>query len=169
MIQLHRPVPPWIAIASIFSITALPVIAQTSVFKCTDDQGNVEYSDQQCDISAETIPLHIPSINTDSEATKPAPLQVKSWTCVADGAWMYVRGEVVNRSDAALEKVLAVGVFRDTFGNLLKTSEAFITLSPLQPGRSSPFEVGVRKTSRMTTCSLSFKELRGTPIPASMF
>jgi hypothetical protein len=89
------------------------------------------------------------------------PLEVQSWRCDTEYGYIFVTGEVKNVSSRKLENVTAVGEFRTSSGELVKSEEALLQYNPIMPGQSSPFKAGGTENPQATKCNLAFKYLLG--------
>jgi hypothetical protein len=96
-----------------------------------------------------------------SAAPEPPPLEVQSWRCEKEYGYIFVTGEVKNVSSRKLENVTAVGEFRTTSGELVKSEDALLEYNPIMPGQSSPFKAGGTENPVATKCNLAFKYLLG--------
>lgn len=60
---------------------------------------------------------------------------------------------------------MAVGVFKDSQGRVIKKADALIDYDPLMPGQSSPFEALTSGNPLIERCSLRFRTYGGKPLP----
>jgi hypothetical protein len=104
------------------------------------------------------------SISRDS--SRP-PLQLVSWRCFKEYGYVFVAGEVKNVSSGPLENVLAVGQFKTSSGELVKSTDALLGYNPILVGQTSAFKSGGTDNSEISNCGLSFKHLFGGEIAYS--
>ena len=96
-------------------------------------------------------------------------LEIQSFRCTTDSqiGFVYIRGEVKNISNGRLDHVMAVGTWRTSAGEFIRSDDALIDYDPIMPGQISPFETIGTYNPQMSKCSLAFKELLGGEIPTT--
>jgi hypothetical protein len=68
-----------------------------------------------------------------------------------------IHGEVQNTSDIPAEQVQAVASFYDKNGNFLKSAHGYASLTPLAPGKVSPFTILLVGHDDFATYKIDFK------------
>jgi hypothetical protein len=115
-------------------------------------------------IIAMISPSSSSTINSTTSTSGEPVLELMSMNTYTEYGYHHITGEVKNISTENLENVMAVGVFKDSEGNVIKTAEALIEFDPLLPGQSSPFEVLDTYHPSVTSGSVTFTTLWGTPL-----
>ena len=67
----------------------------------------------------------------------PAPLKISSWKCTHAYGFMTIEGEVLNRSDKAIDNLVAVGGFTTQDDEFVKSATGMVEYQPLLPGQRS--------------------------------
>ncbi len=109
--------------------------------------------------SSNSASNHAPSASQPNDYSP--PLEVQSWRCTKEYDFVFVVGEVKNVSGRRLENVLAVGEFRTSSGELVKTEDALLDYNPILSGQTSPFKAGGTDNPEIKGCNLSFRYLLG--------
>jgi len=121
------------------------------------------------DDSSTTTDRASPARTSTSNSPRPsvpqrAPLELLSFRCEKEHGYVFVRGEVRNRSASKLDNVTAVGEFRNAGGQLVKLETALVEYNPLMPGQTTPFQAGGTDNPEIKSCGVGFKHLLGGPI-----
>jgi hypothetical protein len=93
-------------------------------------------------------------------------LRIENFRCYSESGYQHIVGSVTNISDGRLRNVMAVGVFKDSSGQLIKRADALIDYDPLLPGQTSPFEALTLGHPYIERCGLAFRTFAGRQIPA---
>lgn len=92
-------------------------------------------------------------------------LESSSLRRTESGAWNVI-GRVKNISDESLSNIWALIQLFDNFEEVLTFEEVPIPISPLLPGKASPFKVVFKGNLPIKKVSIAFKNSSGHPLPA---
>lgn len=96
----------------------------------------------------------------DQNLARP-PLRLNSSKCRNEYGFIKFVGEVTNRSAQPIENLMAIGVFRTSNGELVKSASSLIDYQPLMPGQRSPFTVITSDNPVIRECFVGFKTMFG--------
>ena len=91
-------------------------------------------------------------------------LEATSFQWQESSGYAIAEGTVKNISGKSMKNVQAVGVFTDSSGGFITSSDAIIEYNPVLPGQTSPFKIYARWNPAMKSCRLEFKTLMGGKI-----
>lgn len=92
------------------------------------------------------------------------PLKLNSSKCRKEYGFVKYSGEVTNRTKQPIDNLMAVGVFRTSNGDHVKSASALIDFQPLLPGQRSPFTVTTSDNPAIKNCFVAFKTMFGAAI-----